>query len=110
MRNFMGKLIKDYVLVEHCGSLSHLIEKLTALRDSLPADVEPDVIMRGDDNFGRHLRIGYHRPQTAEEAACEARHAEAVVRWTKRELVSPWHQSTGNKTQARPGAQLQRAG
>jgi len=33
--------------------------------------------MKGDDIFGRLLCVSYFRPQTAEEAECDARYAEA---------------------------------
>ena len=35
--------------------------------------------MKGDDIFGRLLSICYFRPQTPEEAECDARYAEAYL-------------------------------
>lgn len=69
-------MIRDYLDVEDKVSLDSLIDSLTALRDSLPAGAEDArVRMRGDDVFGRRLTISFLRPQTAEEAALDARYA-----------------------------------
>jgi len=73
----MSRLIKDYVEIGDHVSLDDLIARLTALRDSLPVSAEPELKIRGDDVFGRHLCIGYLRPLTAEEAACEGRYSGA---------------------------------
>jgi hypothetical protein len=73
----MSRLIKDYVEIGDHASLDDLIARLTALRDSLPVSAEPELKIRGDDVFGRHLCIGYLRPLTAEEAACEGRYSGA---------------------------------
>jgi hypothetical protein len=70
-------MIKDYVEIGDHASLDSLIARLTEIRDSLPAAAaEAEVKMRGDDIFGRHLCIGFLRPLTAEEAACEGRYAQ----------------------------------
>jgi hypothetical protein len=71
----MSRLIKDYVEVGDHMSLDSLIARLTELRDSLPASAEAELRVRGDDIFGRHLCIGFLRPLTEEEAACEGRYA-----------------------------------
>jgi hypothetical protein len=73
----MSRLIKDYIEIGDHASLDDLIARLTALRASLPADSEAELKIRGDDVFGRHLCIGFLRPLTPEEAACEGRYAEA---------------------------------
>lgn len=73
----MSRLIKDYVEVGDHASLDSLIVRLTEIRDSLPAAAEPELRVRGDDIFGRHLSIGFLRPLTEEEAACEGRYAGA---------------------------------
>lgn len=73
----MSRLIKDYIEIGDHVSLDDLIGELTALRDSLPASAEAELKIRGDDVFGRHLCIGFLRPLTAEEAACEGRYAGA---------------------------------
>lgn len=71
----MTRMVKDYVEVSDHTSLEALIERLTEIRDSLPASAEAEIRMRGDDVFGRHLCVAYLRPLTAEEAACEGRYA-----------------------------------
>jgi len=70
-------MIKDYVEIGTHVSLDDLIAQLTELRDSLPPSAEPELRMRGDDVFGRHLCIGFMRPLTGDEAACEGRYSEA---------------------------------
>ncbi|MEA3012292.1 MAG: hypothetical protein QOD42_837 [Sphingomonadales bacterium] len=73
----MTRMIKDYVEIGDHESLDSLIERLTEIRDSLQPDAQAEIRMRGDDIFGRHLCIGFLRPLTAEEAACEGRYALA---------------------------------
>lgn len=70
-------MIKDYIEIGDHASLEDLIARLTALRDSLPGSAEAELKIRGDDVFGRHLCVGFLRPLTAEEAACEGRYARA---------------------------------
>ena len=74
----MSRLVKDYVEIGEFTSLDDLIGRLTALRDSLTNEAEPELRVRGDDNFGRHLAIAFKRPLTAEEAACEGRYLHMV--------------------------------
>ena len=76
----MSRLIKDYVEVGDLASLDSLIERLVEIRDSLPADADAELKIRGDDVFGRHLCIGFMRPLTREEAACEGRYAKGKAR------------------------------
>ena len=71
----MSRMIKDFVEVGDHVSLDALIERLTQIRDMLPVAAEPEIKMRGDDVFGRRLCIGFLRPLTDEEAACEGRYA-----------------------------------
>jgi hypothetical protein len=73
----MSRLVKDYIDIADFTSLDTLIERLTELRDGLPAGAEAELRIRGDEVFGRHLSISYQRAQTEEEAACEARYADA---------------------------------
>src|SRR3546814_2683929 len=70
------KMIRDFIEVNDHISLDSLIEALTAARAALPEGAAADVRMKGDDIFGRKLSISYLRPQTAEEAALDARYAE----------------------------------
>ena len=73
----MTRMIKDYVEISDHASLDSLIDQLTELRDSLPREAAAELKVRGDDVFGRHLCIGFLRPLTEEEAACEGRYADA---------------------------------
>jgi hypothetical protein len=73
----MTRLIKDYVEIAEHASLDALIAELSALRKSLPEGAEPQLQVRGDAIFGRHISIGFMRPLTAEEAAAEGRYGDA---------------------------------
>jgi hypothetical protein len=79
----VGRLIKDYVQVGDHASLDDLIERLTVIRDSLPATAEAEIRVRGDDHYGRHLCVAYFRPLTVEEAACEGRYCRVGERKLK---------------------------
>ena len=83
----MSRLVRDYVEIGDFSSLDTLIARLNELRDSLPAEAQAEIRMRGDDVFGRHLSIAFLRPQTAEEADCEARYAHAYEESRQRELA-----------------------
>jgi hypothetical protein len=76
----MSMLIKDYVEVGTEHSLDALIARLIEVRDSLPADAEANVRMRGDDAFGRHLSISFMRPLNGEEADCVSRYGNCPVK------------------------------
>ena len=82
----MSRMVKDFIEIKDCTSLDALIENLIAVRDRLPTVAEPEVKMRGDDVFGRRLSISFKRPQTAEEAECDARYADAYRQSREREL------------------------
>ena len=75
----MTRRVKDFIEVSDYTSLDTLINILTAVRDNLPDDAEPELRMRGDDVFGRRLTISYLRELTAEEAECDARYTGGVV-------------------------------
>jgi hypothetical protein len=75
----MSRRVKDFVEVSDYTSLDTLINILTAIRDSLPEEAEPELRLRGDDVFGRRLTITYLRELTSEEAECDARYTGAVV-------------------------------
>ena len=83
----MSKLVKDFIEVKDCSSLDALIERLVAVRDGLPSDARPELRMRGDEIFGRHISVSFYRPQTAEEAECDARYADAYRQSRERELT-----------------------
>jgi hypothetical protein len=75
----MRRRVKDFVEISDYTSLDQLISTLVAIRDSLPAEAEPELKMKGDDVFGRRLSISYFRELTAEEAACDARYTGATL-------------------------------
>jgi hypothetical protein len=82
----MSRMVKDFIEIKDYASLDELIESLTAARESLAADAQAEVKLRGDDVFGRRLSIAFMRPQTAEEAECEARYADAYRQSREAEL------------------------
>jgi len=73
----MGRRVKDFIEISEYTSLDQLINTLTAIRDSLPEESDPELRMKGDDVFGRRMSISYFRQLTDEEAACEARYSGA---------------------------------
>ena len=82
----MSRMIKDFIEISDSGSLDELIERLVEARQSLPEGSKAEVRMRGDDVFGRQISISYYRPQTAEEAECDARYVTAYRESRQREL------------------------
>jgi hypothetical protein len=74
----MSRRVKEFIQIGDLTSLDALIERLTEIRDNLPAAADAELKLRGDDVFGRHMCISYMRPQTPEEAACEARYSDAI--------------------------------
>src|SRR4030095_7650823 len=70
----MGRRVKDFIEISEYTSLDQLINTLTAIRDNLPEDSDPELRMKGDDVFGRRLSISYFRELTAEEATLDARY------------------------------------
>lgn len=83
----MKRRVKEFVEIEDHSSLDDLIARLIEVRDSLPADSEAELRLRGDDVFGRKLSISYFRKQTKEEAECETRYAAAYKEARERELA-----------------------
>ena len=83
----MSRMVKDFIEIADHASLDELIERLTAVRDSLPAEAGAQLRLQGCDVFGRKLSIAYFRPQTAEEAECDARYANAYRESRERELA-----------------------
>lgn len=76
----MSRKVKDFIEIKDHMGLAALIERLIEIHESLPFDAEPEVAFKGDDVFGRLLSISYFRSQTAEEAECDARYADAYRR------------------------------
>ncbi|MEA3058965.1 MAG: regulatory protein [Sphingomonadales bacterium] len=83
----MSRRVKDYADVEDQLSIDELIEKLTAIRDSLPEGSDAELRLRGDEVFGHRITISYFREQTEEEAAVEKRYAEEERGAKERELA-----------------------
>jgi hypothetical protein len=82
----MSRRVKEFVDIAEHVSLDELIAKLAEVRDRLPGDSEAELRLRGDDVFGRRITISFLRDQTAEEAECEKRYAEAEKLAKAREL------------------------
>ena len=83
----MNRRIKEFVDISDHVSLDDLIEKLVAVRDSLPEQSEAEMRLRGDEVFGRRITITYFRPQTEEEAEFERRYSEEQRVAKERELA-----------------------
>ncbi len=75
----MPRRVKDYIEISEFTSLDDLIKFLNIIRDSLPADAEAELTIRGDDVFGHRLTISFLRELTPEEAALEAKYAGAAL-------------------------------
>lgn len=82
----MSRRIKEFVEITDHLSLDDLIDKLGAVRAGLPVDCGAELRLRGDDIFGHRITISYLRDQTADEAECEQRYAEAERDAKAREL------------------------
>ena len=70
----MGRRVKDFIEISEYTSLDQLINTLTAIRDNLPDEAEPELRMKGDDVFGRRMSISYFRELNAEEATLDERY------------------------------------
>lgn len=82
----MGRRVKDFIEISEYTSLDQLINTLTAIRENLPEDAEPELRLKGDDVFGRRMSISYFRELSEEEAACEARYSGADLPGPNAEL------------------------
>ena len=85
----MGRRVKDFIEISEYTSLDQLINTLTAIRDSLPEDAEPELRLKGDDVFGRRMSISYFRELTDEDAACEAPYSGADLPGPNAEIDAP---------------------
>lgn len=81
----MARTVRDFVQIDRFSTLDDLIHELIVVRDSLPAGSDAEVVLRGDQVFGRHIAVAYKRAQTVEEAECEARYADASRRIAERQ-------------------------
>jgi hypothetical protein len=82
----MSRRVKEFVDIADHLSLDDLIGRLAEVRAGLPQDCDAELRLRGDDVFGHRITISYFRDQTAEEAECEKRYAEAAKEAKAREL------------------------
>ncbi len=98
----MARIVKDFIDIKDYGSLDALIERLIEVRGTLPEGSDAQVRMRGDDVFGRTLSISFQRPQTAEEAECDARYADAYRESRERELSRLQDELGASTASARP--------
>ena len=83
----MKRRVKEFIEIDDHSSLDALIAQLSEVRESLPAEAEAELRLRGDDVFGRKLSISFFRDQTAEEADCEARYATACKEAREKDLA-----------------------
>ena len=82
----MSRRVKEFVDVADHATIDDLIQKLSEIRDSLPADADAELRLRGDEVFGHRLTISYFRGQTDEEAEIERRYADAAREAKEQEL------------------------
>jgi hypothetical protein len=82
----MSRRVKEFIDIGEHVSLDELIGRLIEIRDGLPEEPEAELRLRGDEFFGHRITISYLRQQTAEEADCEMRYAEATKEAKEREL------------------------
>ena len=53
-------MVREYVQVSGCGSIEALIAALEAVKSQVPpGSSDAEVRLRGDDVFGRHIRVTY---------------------------------------------------
>ena len=74
----MRKHDREIIEIGEFAALDTVIEGLLSLRGRLPEGCEPQVAIRGDDNFGWRLIVTYFRELTADESQLEARYAAEV--------------------------------
>ena len=90
----MARRVKEFIEIGDFASLDELIDKLEAIRASLPRFAEAELRMKGDDVFGRKLTISYMREQTENEAEYEERYAE-VIRAAQEQALDKLQQELG---------------
>ena len=90
----MSRRVKEFIDIGDFSSLDELIEKLEAIRESLPGFAEAELRMKGDDVFGRKLTISFMREQTADEAQYDERYA-AVIRAAQEQALDKLQQEMG---------------
>lgn len=70
----MPRRVKDFIEISEYTSLDDLIKYLSVIRDTLPAESEAELRIRGDEIFGHRLTISFLRELFVEEAEREARY------------------------------------
>ena len=104
----MNRRVKEFIEITDFTALDDLIEKLVAIRDSLPAFAEAELRLRGDDVFGRRLTVSYMRELTDEESDVEGRYAEAI-RAAQESQLEKLQQELGVVCRLAPGTKRRRA-
>ena len=67
----MPRRVKDFIDISEYTSLDDLIRYLNTIR----ADHQAELKIRGDEVFGRRLTITYFREQTPEEAELDSKYS-----------------------------------
>ena len=81
-------MVREYVEINECGSIEGIIASLEAVKRQLPPGCsDPQVRLRGDDIFGRHILVTYSRPETEAELESGRRAQEFVHSWFKAPLA-----------------------
>lgn len=75
----MPRRVKDYIEISEFTALDDVIRFLEIIRDSLPAECEPELRIRGDDVFGHRLTISFLRELSTDEASLEAKYGGEAV-------------------------------
>ena len=102
----MPRRVKDFIEISEFTSLDDLIKFLGVIRETLPADAEPELKIRGDEVFGHRLTISFLRELTAEEASLEARYTgdalpepDASIEQLRKKLDEvPYKDSAGRRS------------
>jgi hypothetical protein len=81
-------MVREYVEISGCNSIEALIARLEAVKAEMPSgSTEPEVRLRGDDVFGRHVLVTYSRPETEAELETARRAREFASSWFKAPLA-----------------------
>jgi hypothetical protein len=87
---------REIIEIGECTALDGVIEQLQVLRARLTESSEPQVEVRGDDNFGWQLSVSYLRELTAEEAELQGRYSSRVLSCSPRPTNSISMRETGS--------------
>ena len=82
-------MVREYVEIAECSSIEALIASLEAVKAQMPPGCsDPQVRLRGDDIFGRHILVSYSRPETEAELESSQRAQNFARSWFKAPLAS----------------------